>query len=106
MLRKAAYLKPSKGPKKQCLNEHALFRRDEPNLHRDNTKFNIETKLTESKTRTYHGQVGSGRPADWPGGVGKDWVQKKLFAQEAQVLRAPPASKKQLFNFFPAARTK
>ena len=88
-LRKAAYLKPSKAPKKQCLNEHALFRRDEQNQHRDNTNINIETKLTESKTRTYCGQVGSGRPAEWPGGVGQDWVQTELFAQEAKVLRTP-----------------
>ena len=39
----------------------------------------------ESKTRTYHGRVGSGRPAERPGGVGQDWVPTELFAQEAKV---------------------
>ena len=39
----------------------------------------------ESKTRTYHGRFGSGRPAGRPGGVGQDWVPTELFAQETQV---------------------
>ena len=30
--------------------------------------------LVESKTRTYYGRVGSGRPAEQPGGVGQGWV--------------------------------
>ena len=34
----------------------------------------------ESKTRTYHGQVGSGRTAGWRGGVGQDWMPTELFA--------------------------
>ena len=34
----------------------------------------------ESKTRTYHGRVGSGRTAGWRGGVGQDWLPTELFA--------------------------
>ena len=34
----------------------------------------IKGKPVESKTRTYHGWVGSGRPAGRPGRVGQDWV--------------------------------
>ena len=39
----------------------------------------------ESKTRTYHGRVGSERPVQRPGGVGQDWVPIELFAQETKV---------------------
>ena len=39
-------------------------------------------KFVESKTRTYHKRVGSGRTAGWPGGVGQDWVPTELLAQE------------------------
>ena len=42
-------------------------------------------RFVESKTRTYHGWVGSGRPAERPGGVGQDWVPTELFAQETKV---------------------
>ena len=45
------------------------------------------SKPVESKTRTYHGRVGSGRPAKRPGGVGQDWVPTELFAQETKVHR-------------------
>ena len=45
----------------------------------------------ESKTRTYHGRVGSERPAERPGGVGQDWVPTELFAQETKVHRSPQA---------------
>ena len=44
-------------------------------------------KLVESKTRTYHGRVGSGRTAGWRGGVGQDWVPTELFAQETSLPR-------------------
>ena len=43
----------------------------------------------ESKTRTYHGRVRSGRPAGRPGGVGQDWVPTEVFAQETQVPCTP-----------------
>ena len=43
--------------------------------------------LVEFKTRTYHGRVGSGRPAERPEGVGQDWVPTKLFAQVTKVHR-------------------
>ena len=41
----------------------------------------------ESETRTYHGRVGSGRPAERPGGVGQDRVPTELFAQKTKVYR-------------------
>ena len=41
----------------------------------------------ESKTRTYHGRVGSGRTAGWRGGVGQDWVPTEMFAQETSLPR-------------------
>ena len=52
-------------------------------------KLNIRmpNKPVESKTRTYHGRVGSGRPAERPGGVGQDWVPTELFAKETKVQR-------------------
>ena len=34
--------------------------------------FEIHKEPVESKTRTYHGRVGSERPAERPGGVGQD----------------------------------
>ena len=61
--------------------------------------------LVESKTRTYHGRVGSGRPAERPGRVGQDWVPTELFAQETKVLVPTKASKKRRFNVSPEART-
>ena len=42
-------------------------------------------KPVESKTRTYHGRVGSERPAERPGEVGQDWVPTELIAQETKV---------------------
>ena len=42
-------------------------------------------KPVESETRTYHGRVGSGRPAERPGGVGQDCVPTELFAQKKKV---------------------
>ena len=44
----------------------------------------------ESKTRTYHGRVGSWRPAERPGGIGQDRVPTKFFAQETHVYRTLP----------------
>ena len=41
----------------------------------------VHCRLVESKTRTYHGRGGSGRPAERPGGVGQDWVPIELFGQ-------------------------
>ena len=41
----------------------------------------------ESKTRTYHRRVGSGRLAVRPGWVGQDWVPTELFAQDTRVPR-------------------
>ena len=41
----------------------------------------------ESTTRTYHGQIGSRRPAERPGGVVQDRVPTKLFAQETKIHR-------------------
>ena len=36
--------------------------------------------LVEPKTRTYHGRIGSERPAERLGGVGQDWVPtERLF---------------------------
>ena len=62
--------------------------------------------LVESKTRTYHGRVGSERPAERPGGVGQDWVPTKLFAQETKVHNVPSkASQKRRLNVSPEART-
>ena len=52
----------------------------------------------ESKTRTYHGRVGSGRPAGRPGGVGQDWVPTELFAQETKVPCTPQGIEKTLLE--------
>ena len=43
--------------------------------------------LVESKTRTYHGRVGSGRTAGRRGGVGQGWVLTEFFAQETRAPR-------------------
>ena len=48
----------------------------------------------ESKTRTYHGRVGSERPAERPVGVGQDWVPTEIFAQET----SPPFPPRHLRN--------
>ena len=45
----------------------------------------VNFKPVESKTRTYHGRVGSERPAERPGGVGQDWVPTEVLAQETKV---------------------
>ena len=45
------------------------------------------SRFVESKTRTYHGGVGSGRTAGWRGGVGQDWMPRELFAQETSLPR-------------------
>ena len=48
-------------------------------------KNNLEVSYSgfvESKTRTYHGRVGSGRTAGWQGGVGQDWMPTERFAYE------------------------
>ena len=42
----------------------------------------------ESKTRTHHERVGSGSPAERPGGVAQDWVPTELFARETKVHRS------------------
>ena len=59
----------------------------------------------ESKTRTYHERVESGRPAERPGGVRQDWVPTELFAQETKVPCTSKASKKRRFNVSPEAQT-
>ena len=41
----------------------------------------------ESKSRTYHGRVGSVRTAGWRGGVGHDWVPTELFVHETSLAR-------------------
>ena len=48
----------------------------------------LDLFLVESQTRTYHGRVGSERQAERPGGVGQDWAQTELFAQETKVHRS------------------
>ena len=40
----------------------------------------INRAPVESKFRTYHGQVGSGRTAGWRNGVEQDWVPTELCA--------------------------
>ena len=65
-----------------------------------------KTKPVESKTRTYHGWVGSGRPGFRPGGVGQDWVPTELsFAQETKGQRTLQKTKKCRFKVSPEART-
>ena len=59
----------------------------------------------ESKTRTYHGQFGSGRPAERPGGIGQDWVPTELFAQKTKASVPSKGSRKRRFNVSPKART-
>ena len=41
---------------------------------------NGPSPIVESKTRKYNGRVGSGRTAEWRGGVGQDWMPTELFA--------------------------
>ena len=48
-----------------------------------------ENQLVESKTRTYHGRVGSGRTAGRRGGAGQDWMPTDQNAQETSVPRTP-----------------
>ena len=63
-------------------------------------------QLVESKTRTYHGQVGLGRMAGRRGGVEQDWVQKELFAQETSVPCTPQGIEETCHrNFTPEAQT-
>ena len=38
-----------------------------------------DKEFAESKTRTYHERVGSGRTAAWRGGVGQGWMPTELF---------------------------
>ena len=45
--------------------------------------------FVESKTQTYHGQVGSGRTAGRWGRVGQDWTPTEQFAQETNVPHFP-----------------
>ena len=52
-------------------------------------KLFVVNNLSNPKTRTYHGLVGSGRTAGWRGGVGQDWVPTEQFAQETSVLHTP-----------------
>ena len=56
-------------------------------MNDDGYRLCLARKLVESKTLTYYGRVGSGSPAERPGGVGQDWVPTKLFAQETKVHR-------------------
>ena len=66
----------------------------------------FEEFLVESKTRTYHGRVGSGRAAGRRGGAGQDGTPTGLFAQDTTVPRTLyRASKTRILNVFPEART-
>ena len=60
----------------------------------------------ESEARTDHGRVGSGRPAERPGGVRQDWVPMELFAQETKVYCTLQKKKKCRFNDSPEAQTR
>ena len=40
----------------------------------------LYTTPVESRTRTHHRRVGSGRTARWRGGAGQDWMPTKQFA--------------------------
>ena len=64
-----------------------LFTKQKRNVYLSTSKPG-DTTPVESKTRTYHGRVGSERPAERPGGVGQDWVPTELFAQETKVHRS------------------
>ena len=50
----------------------------------------------ESKTRTYHGRVGSGRPAERLGGVGQDYVPIDQFAQEDKIVPSKGSQNRRL----------
>ena len=62
-------------------------------------------RLVESKTRTYHGLVGTGRTARRWDGVGQDWTPTEQFAQETSDPRTFKASSKYCMNVSPEART-
>ena len=48
----------------------------------------LRTLPVESTTRTYHGRVGSGRPAGQRGGAGQGGTPTEQFAQETSGPRA------------------
>ena len=49
----------------------------------------VYTEPVESKTRTYHGRVGSRRTAGRRGSAGQDGMPTEQFAQETSVPRTP-----------------
>ena len=48
----------------------------------------------ESKNRTYHGRIGSERPAERPGGVVQNCMPTELFAQDTKFHRSHQGIKK------------
>ena len=65
----------------------------------------IEHVPVESKTRTYHGRVGSERTAGWRGGVEQDQMPSELFAWEKSVPRNLRSIAERRLNDFPEVRT-
>ena len=57
------------------------------NTHTFNNKALIEckTRPVESKTRTYHGRVGTERTAGRRGGVGQDWTPSEQSTQDLSI---------------------
>ena len=82
---------------------HARHVREENDCHKLFLKY--ISKHVGSKSRTYHGQVGSGPTAGRRGRVGQDWTPTKQFAQETSVPRTLQASKTRRSNVSPEART-
>ena len=76
--RKQRFLVPPKASKKRRLKVSPEARTSE---------ILCKFKLVESKTRTYHGRVGSERPAERSSEVGQDSVPTELFARETKVHR-------------------
>ena len=58
-----------------------------------------ENRLVESKTRTYHGQFGSGRTAGWQGGAKQDRTPTEYCDQETSVPRTPQGIEDAKFAF-------
>ena len=73
-----ASLVPAKAPKPSFLNIFPEARTSE-----------IVCKPVDSKTRTYHERVGSGRTAGRRGGARQDETPTEQFAQETSVPRTP-----------------
>ena len=62
------------------------FRFDRSDVRHKANRFSYFT-LVESKTRTYHGRVGSRRTAAWRGEVGQNWTPTEQSAQETSLPR-------------------